>query len=146
MEILYWHWIVLGIGLVLLELVIPSFTALWFGLGAIAVGLMLVFDPEFSLTVQITSWAVISAGLTTLWFKYLKPSKKMAHDITQNDVEGEMGLVIIKPTPHRNGKVRFSTPLLGMDEWDFKTVDDIDIGDQIQIVDIENGLLVAIKK
>lgn len=146
MEILYWHWVVLGIGLILLELVIPSFTALWFGLGAIAVGLMLVFDPEFSLTVQIASWAIISAGLTTLWFKYLKPSNKKTHDITQNDVEGEMGLVIVKPTSHRNGKVRFSIPLLGMDEWDFKTEDEVDIGDQIQIVNIEKGLLIAIKK
>ena len=33
-NILWWHWIVLGIILVLMELVVPSFTIFWFGLGA----------------------------------------------------------------------------------------------------------------
>ncbi|RYZ92270.1 MAG: NfeD family protein, partial [Moraxellaceae bacterium] len=29
-----WHWVVLGIGLILFELMLPSFTALWFGVAA----------------------------------------------------------------------------------------------------------------
>ncbi len=141
MEILYWHWVVLGIGLVLLELIIPSFTALWFGLGAIAVGLMLLLDPTLSLTFQMIFWASVSGGLTLAWFKYFKPSPKHAGDITLEDVEGEIGLVIAKPSEHRSGKVRFSTPLLGVDEWDFDTQDVVETGDQVQVINVKDQVL-----
>ena len=35
MQMLYWHWLVFGILLVIAEIFIPSFTIMWFGLGAI---------------------------------------------------------------------------------------------------------------
>jgi len=146
MEILYWHWIVFGIGLVLLELMIPSFTALWFGLGAVAVGLVLLAIPSMTLTIQITIWALVSAVLTTLWFKFLKPDLKHGGQISLSDVEGEMGLVIIKPVENRNGKVRFSTPLLGIDEWEFQTEGRVEIGDQIQVVEVKDNILIMRKR
>ncbi len=146
MEFLYWHWVVLGIGLVLLELIIPSFTALWFGLGAIVVGLVLVVDPAASLTFQIACWAIVSAVLTLLWFKFLKPSVKHTGSIEQKDIEGETGLVIVKPLPHKSGTVRFSTPLLGIDEWAFTSDDQVEIGDQVQVIDINEHVLKVIKK
>ncbi len=145
MEILYWHWIVFGIGLVLLELMIPSFTALWFGLGAVSVGLILIMMPSLTLTIQITMWALISAFLTTLWFKFLKPDLKHGGQVVLSDVEGEKGLVIIKPLASRCGKVRFSTPLLGVDEWEFQTEGEVEIGDQIQVVDVKNNILIMRK-
>jgi len=140
-ELLYWHWVVLGIGLVLLELIIPSFTALWFGLGAIIVGLLLLLDPSLSLTFQVVFWASVSAILTLMWFKYLKPSPMHGGNISLEDVEGEIGLVIAKPSGHRSGKVRFSTPLLGEDEWDFETEDGVETGDQIQVIDVQDRIL-----
>ena len=30
----WWHWVLGGLGLVLLELALPSFFVIWFGLGA----------------------------------------------------------------------------------------------------------------
>ena len=45
MNLEWWHWIVGGIVLILAELVIPSFFIVWFGLGALFVGLLaLAFD------------------------------------------------------------------------------------------------------
>jgi membrane protein implicated in regulation of membrane protease activity len=34
-QLLYWHWLVIGMILVVGEIFIPSFTILWFGLGAL---------------------------------------------------------------------------------------------------------------
>ena len=141
MELLYWHWIVLGIGLVLLELLIPSFTALWFGLGAISVGFMLLFDPTLSLTFQVSFWASVSAILTLSWFKYFKPEPKHGGNVSLADVEGEVGLVISKPSGGRSGKVRFSTPLQGVDEWHFKSDEDLEAGDQIEVIGIKDSVL-----
>jgi membrane protein implicated in regulation of membrane protease activity len=38
MQMLYWHWLVFGILLVIAEIFIPSFTIMWFGLGAYSGG------------------------------------------------------------------------------------------------------------
>ena len=44
-EVLYWYWMVLGLILIVAEIFIPSFTILWFGIGAMLVGMtMLVVD------------------------------------------------------------------------------------------------------
>lgn len=34
-----WHWFVLGVLLIISELLLPAFNALWFGIGAIMVGI-----------------------------------------------------------------------------------------------------------
>jgi membrane protein implicated in regulation of membrane protease activity len=146
MDLLYWHWIVFGIALVLFELMIPSFTALWFGLGAILVGFLLTIWADLSLTFQISCWALVSAGLTLMWFKVLRPPHKISGEVALHEVEGEVGLVIAKPFEDRPGKVRFSTPLKGHDEWDFKCDEALDTGDQIQVIDIADNILLMKKR
>ena len=145
MALLYWHWVVFGIGLVLFELIIPSFTALWFGLGAVFVGLLLVIWPDLSLTFQISCWAAVSAVLTFIWFKLLRPSQTISGQFSLQDVDGEVGLVITKPSANKHGKVRLSAPLKGHDEWDFKSEDSVNIGDQIQVVDLSENILIMKK-
>mgnify|MGYP000075370897 CR=1 FL=1 len=45
MDFEWWHWIVLGLGLVVAELAVPAFFIIWFGLGALLVGLVLLVVP-----------------------------------------------------------------------------------------------------
>ena len=72
LHMLYWHWLVLGVVLVVAEIFIPSFTILWFGLGALVVGVVaLLVDIPFSL--QVLLWTVFSVVFTVLWFKLVKP-------------------------------------------------------------------------
>ena len=70
-QMLYWHWLVLGLLLVVGEIFIPSFTILWFGLGALVVGLVELLIP-MSLSVQILLWTVSSVVFTLVWFKIIK--------------------------------------------------------------------------
>ena len=35
-----WHWVVLGVALMLIELVVPTFAAIWFGIAAIMVSIL----------------------------------------------------------------------------------------------------------
>ena len=62
-QLLYWHWLVIGMILVVGEIFIPSFTILWFGLGALVVGLVEMFIP-MSLSTQILVWTVSSVLFT----------------------------------------------------------------------------------
>ena len=49
----WWHWIVLGLVLTLAELAVPAFFIIWFGLGALGVGIALLILPNLSLATQL---------------------------------------------------------------------------------------------
>ena len=79
MQIEWWYWIIAGLCLIGLELVIPSFTIIWFGMGAILVGLLGFLWPGFPLAGQVALWSFASVAFTLLWFKYLKPKGDRTH-------------------------------------------------------------------
>ena len=72
-ELAYWHWLLLGIALIILEIFTASFTVFWFGLGALVVGIALWLFPGVGLGGQLAIWIIASVASTILWFKYLKP-------------------------------------------------------------------------
>lgn len=146
-EILYWHWIVFGIGLVLLELALPSFTALWFGAGAIVIGILLYLFPAMTMTTQIVLWTVMSSLLTWLWFKYLKPLSidKTKAGLSREAIVGEVGQVLSIPTTDRRGTLRFPAPIVGSDEWMFITEEELAIGDRVRVTDISGNSLIVTK-
>ena len=63
MEMLYWHWLVLGLLLIVAEIFVPSFTILWFGLGALVVG-VLALMVKMSFSVQVLLWTISSVLFT----------------------------------------------------------------------------------
>jgi hypothetical protein len=145
-ELLYWHWLILGMLLIAGEIFVPSFTILWFGLGALVVGgLMLVVELGFS--AQILIWTVSSVVFTVLWFKYFKPRMidRTSAGISRDAAIGEAGLVIKAPTEHSRGQVRFTTPILGDDEWDFICKKNVSVGDRVRIQEISGNTLIVNK-
>lgn len=148
MELLYWHWLVLGMILIMSEIFIPSFTIVWFGLAALAVGGLLGLVPDVSLTMQLLLWAIFSALLTTFWFLVMKPRMldRTRAGMSREALMGETGQVIRTPEGDRRGVVRFSKPLLGDDEWSFICDEPVQLGDRVQIRDVSgNTLVVALK-
>lgn len=145
-ELAYWHWLVLGIALMLVEIFIPSFTIFWFGLGALVVGGLSIFI-DMNFTVQIIIWAIASVIFTILWFKFLKPKMvdKTTAGIAREAAIGEAGKVVKVPTEGRRGIVRFTTPLLGDDEWDFISESEVELGDRVHIKDISGNTLIVVK-
>ena len=104
-ELQYWHWLVFGMLLVAGEIFVPSFTILWFGLGALLVGLLtLLMDLNFP--AQILIWTISSVFFTVLWFKYFKPKMidKTSAGITRDAAIGEAGQVIKAPTEHSRAR------------------------------------------
>ena len=76
MIMVWWHWLVIGLLLLGLELLFPSFPMVWFGLGGLLTGLVVIFLPGFPPLVQAAFWIVTSVLFTLLWRKYLKPKKE----------------------------------------------------------------------
>jgi len=147
MEIVYWHWLVLGILLVILEIVVPSFTILWFGLGAMVVGVLLWLVPQLPIVGQLLVWILASGGFALYWFKYLKPRMvdKTLAGLSREAAIGESGRVIKLPVEDGRGVVRFTTPLLGADEWEFICDQTLSLGDRVFVKEFSGNTLVVVK-
>lgn len=146
-ELFYWHWLLLGMALMVAEIFIPTFTILWFGLGAIIVGLALLV-VSMSLSLQLLLWAISSIMFVLLWFKVFKPRMidRTAEQSSIESVIGEFGQVVKAPTGASRGRVRFVTPILGSDEWEFVTEDDVRIGDRVFIEQVSGDTLTVVKQ
>lgn len=146
-DILYWHWILLGIALLILEIFLPTFTALWFGAAAVVIGVVKLVFPSMPINVAMLSWAGLSILLTWLWFKYVKPLSvdKTKAGLSREAILGEVGQVLLVPTEERKGNLRFSAPILGSDEWEFICDTHLQVGDRVRVIDVLGNSLVVTK-
>lgn len=148
LTILYWHWLVFGMVLMIAEMLIPSFTIFWFGLGGLIVGGVLWLFPELTLSWQLFLWAAASSLFTVLWFKFFKPlmPDRTKAGISREAILGETGQVVKVPLEKNEGIVRFTTPVLGSDEWPFICEEKVNPGDRVFIKDISGNTLIVGKR
>ena len=146
MQLEWWIWIVGGIGLILAELVVPSFFVVWFGLGALLVGLLALLVPGLSLTVQLAIWTTASLAMVMLWFKVFKPGfHKTRIGTAAGEAVGEIGLLVSAVAPFERGKVRFQRPVLGSEEWVCMADTPIAAGERVKGVAVEGSFLTVSK-
>jgi hypothetical protein len=142
MQLLWWHWMVFGIVLVLLELAVPSFFLIWFGVGAIIVGIALVAFPALSFAWQVIVWIACTAAFIWLWFKVFKPGfYKTRAGMSKGAVVGEIGLVIRDIRPFEKGQIRFQKPVLGDEVWESIADEEIKAGERVKVLDVEGNIL-----
>lgn len=67
----FWHWWIIGIILIILELFAPGAFFLWMGIAAGLVGLILVVAPEMTWQYQFIVFAVVSVVSIVVWRNYL---------------------------------------------------------------------------
>lgn len=140
-----WHWFVLGVLLMLSELMLPAFAALWFGIGAIMVGVLYWMFPMMGFTTQIITWIILSVLCTLLWFKFIKPlsTDKTKAGLSREATIGQVGMVIQIHLQHDLITVRFPMPVLGSDEWNCRSLSPVKVGDRVRVVEISGNDLVV---
>lgn len=137
----WWHWIVLGLVLAMAELAVPAFFIVWFGLGALGVGVLLLLAPELSLAAQLLAWAGISGVLVVLWFKYLKPRTMTSVGTSAAAVAGEVGILVSDLNPEHRGLVRFQKPLLGAEQWECYAEAPLKAGQRVRVIVVEGSFV-----
>lgn len=143
-----WHWLVLGMVLIIIEMFVPTFATLWFGAAAIAVAGLAWLLP-ISLSAQIIIWLVLSSLFIVAWFKFIQP--RLAENRTKAGlgggvIIGETGMIIVKPVADRGGVVRFNVPIVGADEWQCRTRgEEVEVGDRVVVTDIMGNELIVTK-
>lgn len=145
--IVYWHWIVFGLVLSLSEIFVMGFVMLWFGVSAIMVGILLTM-VDMSLTAQILSWIFFSVFNVVAWFKWGSPhfKHKTLSGMSRENMLAKVGTVIALNATHTGrGTLRFSAPVLGDDEWQFISEDDIEVGYRVIVKEFSGNTLIVTK-
>ena len=137
----WWHWVVLGLCLAMTELAVPAFFIIWFGIGAIGVGIALLIAPDLAVATQILLWTGLSALLVGVWFRYLKPRTMTTVGTSASHVTGEVGVLVSDLNPDSRGHVRFQKPVLGSDAWECYADTAIKAGERVRIVAVEGNFI-----
>ncbi|GHU28381.1 membrane protein [Betaproteobacteria bacterium] len=137
----WWHWVVLGLGLSIAELAIPSFFIIWFGISAVCVGLLLLLLPDLTLSAQLLIWAIASCILVVVWFRYLRPGTRTLVGTSADSVAGEIGILVNDLPPLARSHVRFQKPILGADTWECYAEQDLKAGDRVRVIAVEGNFI-----
>jgi membrane protein implicated in regulation of membrane protease activity len=104
----FWHWWVLGFGLMVAEVLLPGTFCLWLGLAALVTGVAAWVIPGLHWQTEVVVWAVLSFVAVGLWFRF-KPMGKVAADTGLNQRgRGYVGQVyeLVDPIVNGYGKAR----------------------------------------
>ena len=144
MDIVWWHWMVVGLGLVLAELALPFFFIIWFGLGALLVGGVLLIWPSTGLTAQILLWTLASIAMTVLWFKVFRAANTSRPTQTESAL-GEFGVLVRAIEPAGRSEVRFQKPVLGADTWPCMADEAIAANARVKVLAVDGQFLKVAK-
>ena len=99
-----WHWALLGIVLVILEILAPGIYLLWLGIAAGLVGGLLWLFPELGWQAQFIAFAILSIASVALGRAWLARNPSPTDELTLNR-RGEqyIGRVVTLEEPIVNG-------------------------------------------
>lgn len=144
MEMVWWHWALIGFGCLLAELAFPAFVMVWFGIGGLIVMLALLALADMPLDAQIFLWIASSVAMTFAWFRFFKDKAPLAlTGRASAAVLGEVGLMIEAAAPFKEGRVRFQKPIVGSDTWTCLADQELAIGTRVRVTRIEGNKVVV---
>ncbi|PSW20611.1 NfeD family protein [Photobacterium sanctipauli] len=139
-----WHWLALGLVLLLLELLGTAGYLLWLGLSAMLVGLVLFLVP-ISWEMQWVSFAVFSLFTTWLWWRYQHKKDRVGDDARSLNQRTEqlVGQTCVLNEDFSIGQGRLQ---LGDTTWSAKSEANIPAGTLVEVVRVEGIVLVIEEK
>ncbi len=138
----WWVWLLAGVGMILLELMTGSLIMLGLGVAAIAVGIVVLIAP-INIVIQLLLWITLSMLLVWFSFKWFQKQKDVTASGQSNLNLDIIGTVSKEIAPHRRGTVVFDTPVLGSTSWSATASESIAEGSRVRILEV-NGQLINV--
>lgn len=131
----FWHWWILAVVLVIVEMLAPTFFALWMAVAAFITGAALFFMPDMQWEYQVFLFAVLSV-LSIIAWRYYYSKNPITTDEPMLNRRGEQyvgRLITLKePIVDGQGKVR-------VDDSTWKVEgEDCPAGTKIKIISLNN--------
>ena len=144
-HILWWHWFVVGLVLIALEILTGTFIIIWFGISALIIGGIRYFYL-FSFAWQLFYWASLSLILTFIYWRWFHKNENI---LPIGQSEGEYAGIkgkIIEVLDNNRYKAYFELPILGDREWIVESEDEkLKKGDTIYVSRVF-GQIIKVKK
>jgi len=142
----YFIWLILGVAAFVIEMMMPTFFALFAGIGFLSAALVAFFLPE-SLFLQLIVAALFMV-IGAVVFKRNRIADKAVTTVgTHNEFVGMEGVVTAALTMHNEGEVELSEPIVGSRRWPALCVEgEIAAGSEIKIVQLRGNTLLVEKK
>ncbi len=131
----FWHWWILAVALVIIEILAPTFFALWMAIAAFLTGMALLLVPEMQWQYQVLLFAVMSVLSIVMWRRYYTKNP-IVTDQPMLNRRGEqyIGRVITlkQPIEDGHGKVQVDDST-----WKIEG-SDCPAGTKVKIIKIDN--------
>jgi len=139
-DIIYWHWLILAVALIILEILMPGAYFLWMGVSAIFVGALMYVFPEMVFLVQILIFAVLSVISVMMYKSYRKKNPIVTDEPALNRrAEQYVGQSFTLKEPIVNGEGKIK-----VDDSTWKiTGADIDAGETVRVIAVEGTTLIV---
>jgi membrane protein implicated in regulation of membrane protease activity len=140
-DLTYWHWLVLGVGLIILEVLSQTIFLLLIGISAVVVGLLVLVLPSMAWELQVVLFAGLSVASIAVWKHYLKKYPTET-DQPQLNRRGEQYVgrtfTLEEPIVNGQGKIKVDDSI-----WKI-TGDDCPEGSTVQVTGV-NGVILEVK-
>ena len=137
--ITFWHWLVLALLLLILEVTANIGWFLWLGIAAVATAVIAWLLPNLVWEAQLFIFCVISLLNTVFWWFFLrkKPIKTDRPTLNRR-AEQYVGQKITLKSPIRDG---IGQVTLADTIWAVKAEHDIDSGEKVEVYSVDGTVL-----
>ena len=137
-DIIYWHWLILAVVMIILEMLMPGAYLLWMGVSAIFIGALMYVFPEMVFLVQILIFAMLSVISVVMYRSYRKKNPLVTDEPALNR-RGEqyIGRTFTLEEPIVNGEGKII-----VDDTTWKVAGmDMSAGMTVRVVSVEGSTL-----
>ena len=132
----HWHWLILAVVLVILEIFVSGFVLFWLGIAAAIVGIILAVFPGISWETQIIIFSIFSVVSIIMWFKYGKKRGAEESDRPTLNKRGEQYIgrvfTLSEPIVDGVGKIR-------VDDANWRIAgDDSEAGTKVKVTGVDS--------
>jgi len=140
-QAVFWHWWVLALVLIILEItVFGAFFLLWPGVAAAVVGVVLLVMPDMDWPMQFVIWAILSLASVVVWRVYRKNNPAAKSDEPHLNRRGAQyvgrSFTLEEPVINGQGKIRVDDSM-----WKIESQEDFEIGTKVKVTSVEGTTL-----
>jgi membrane protein implicated in regulation of membrane protease activity len=136
--LVYWHWWILAIGLIILEIFAPGAIFLWMGIAASIVGIILMLFPDLTWQIQFFIFSLLSIASIVVWHYFLKKNPTQ----TDQPMLNKRGHQYVGRTFTLDEAIVNNVGKIKVDDSTWKVEgENCEAGSQIKVVDVDGVVL-----
>jgi membrane protein implicated in regulation of membrane protease activity len=143
-EVNFWHWIALGLLLLIVEMSGAGGYLLWVGIAAGVTGSVLFVEPELSWQLQVLVFSISSVVCTLAWWQYQQKYPRVVDEPLLNKRSAQyIGRIFVVSDPIKNGrgKIRVDDSF-----WEVSAAEDIPAGVNVKVLALEHDQIFRVER